>query len=250
MKYLLGAGQLEALAHFASSRVLVAFDFDGTLAPIIANRDLAKMRKKTHGLLKQVSQLYPTAVISGRSRHDVKRKVAGIRLRHVVGNHGLEPSEHLMIFKRQIDLIRPQLLTALEGCSGLDLEDKRFSLTVHYRRSRRPAAARRAIHRAVRALSVPMQLVPGKLVANVIPLGAPHKGDALIRLLEQEDADTAMYVGDDVTDEHVFELGQPERLLTIRVGQSASSSASYYLRNQLEIDALLTQLIRLRAYGA
>jgi len=54
-------------------------------------------------------------------------------------------------------------------------------------------------------------------------------------------------VGDDVTDEDVFKLDQPGRLLTVRIGESQSSSASYFLRNQHQIDRLLAMLVALRA---
>jgi trehalose 6-phosphate phosphatase len=129
---------------------------------------------------------------------------------------------------------------------GVDVEDKRFSLAVHYRRSRRKRDARKAIYDTVNALPFRMRTIPGKLVVNVVPERAPHKGDALLELRAKEGADTAIYVGDDATDEDVFMLDQPGRLLSIRVGLARSSSASYFLRNQREIDALLARLARLR----
>ena len=55
-----------------------------------------------------------------------------------------------------------------------------------------------------------------------------------------------MYVGDDVTDEDVFRLDQPGRLFTVRIGQSRTSAARYYLRQQREIDQLRTCLVALR----
>ena len=96
------------------------------------------------------------------------------------------------------------------------------------------------------ALPEPMRTIPGKLVLNVVPAAAPSKGDALIALRDQADADVAMYIGDDVTDEDVFRLDQPGRLFTVRVGRSKSSAARYYLRRHDEIDALLEHLAALR----
>ena len=54
-----------------------------------------------------------------------------------------------------------------------------------------------------------------------MPEGAPHKGDAILQLRKLADADTALYVGDDFTDEDVFALDQPGRLLTVRIGDIA-----------------------------
>ena len=247
MNSMLAPANVEVLAQFAWSRVLLAFDFDGTLAPIVEDRDEAHMRERTRVLFKQVCHLYPTAVISGRSREDVKRRMKGMRLRHIIGNHGLEPGLHMATFERQVAQVRPALESALQNCAGVDIENKRFSVAVHYRRSRRKRDARRAIHQAVDNLPVRMRVIPGKLVINVIPESAPHKGDALVRLRSEEGADTAIYVGDDVTDEDVFALDQPGRLLSIRVGRSETSSASYHLRDQREVDSLLSRLVRLRS---
>jgi trehalose 6-phosphate phosphatase len=84
-------------------------------------------------------------------------------------------------------------------------------------------------------------------VVNLVPERAPHKGDALLALRAKEGADTALYVGDDITDEDVFELDQPGRLLSIRVGQSKRSAAAYFLRNQREIDVFLDRLVKFRS---
>ena len=81
---------------------------------------------------------------------------------------------------------------------------------------------------------------------NLLPRGAPHKGIALERERERLGCDTAIYVGDDETDEDVFALGQPGRLLTIRVGASPSSAASYYLRGQADVDGLMRFLLLAR----
>ena len=249
MKHILSPAHVDVLAQFAWSRVLVAFDFDGTLAPIVSDRDAARMRASTEALLQQVCKLYPCVVISGRSRDDVASRINGMPFRHIMGNHGLEPGEHMATFEGQTAEVRPKLQAALAHCQGVEVEDKRFSLAVHYRKSRRKRDARRAIQDAVARLPLSMRTIPGKLVINVIPEQAPHKGDALVAVRAHESVDTAIYVGDDATDEDVFELDQPGRLLAIRVGRSKRSSASYYLRDQREIDTLLRRLARLRDRG-
>jgi trehalose 6-phosphate phosphatase len=224
----------------------LAFDFDGTLAPIVSVRDQARMRARTRELFQRVCQLYPCAVISGRERADVAGRLSGAKVRHVMGNHGLEPQSQMPSFERLTRAVRPRLERALSELPGVDIEDKRFSLAVHYRRSRRKRDAREAIYRAVSSLPHDLRTIPGKFVINVLPARAPHKGDALVHLRELEGADTAIYVGDDATDEDVFELDQPGRLLSIRVGLARSSAAPYYLKNQREMDGLLSRLVRLR----
>jgi trehalose 6-phosphate phosphatase len=246
MRYLLARENAEVLAQFASSRALLAFDFDGTLAPIVSQREKARMRPSTGNLFAKLCKLYPCAVISGRSRRDVAERFSKIPVKYVIGNHGLEPGKQSKKLEREIARAHRDLDEALVGWGGIDIEDKCYSLSVHYRKSRRKTLARKAIYEAVAALPVPLRVVPGKLVINVIPKEAPNKGDALLELRTAEHADTALFVGDDVTDEDVFEIDQPGRLLSVRVGESKTSSAAYYLRNQQDIDRLLARLVELR----
>lgn len=246
MRYLLSRQNVGVLSQMAWSRVLLAFDFDGTLAPIVTDRVEAAMRKRTAALFARACALYPCAVISGRSRGDVASRLGGAKVAYIVGNHGLEPGKELETYARETARAAPALVTALAECQGIDVENKRYSLAIHYRRARRKAAARELIDRAVHALPVRMRTIGGKQVVNVVPCGAPNKGEALMQLRSMAEADTAIYIGDDVTDEDVFELDQPGRLLTIRIGVSRTSAAAYYLREQREIDALLATLTAAR----
>lgn len=248
MRYLFARDHVGVLAQLAWARVLVALDYDGTLAPIVADRDQAWMRRSTATLLAKVAARYPTIVVSGRSQRDVAARVRGARLRHLVGNHGVEPSPRadLQRFAAEAGQARVLLEQQLGAWPGLDLEDKRYSLAIHYRRARGKRAARGAILAAIALLPMPMRVVLGKLVVNVVPAGAPHKGDAVTRLRTVERADTVLYLGDDVTDEDVFALDQPGRLVSVRIGDSAASAATYFVRGQGEIDRVLAALVALR----
>ena len=237
---------LQHLAQLTASRVLLAFDYDGTLAPIVANRELAGMRDETLSLFRELCELYPCAVISGRAKADVGARLAPARVKHVIGNHGLEPGENLSEFAAEIALMRPLLEAALAKYPGVELEDKLYSLAIHYRGSRQRRSARAAIYAALSALPLPLRIVPGKLVANVIPARAAHKGDALMDVCRWEMAECALYVGDDVTDEDVFRNDESGRVFTVRVGYARRSAAKYFLRNQLETDALLAKLLEFR----
>lgn len=246
MKRLLAPEHRDVLIALASSRTLLAFDFDGTLAPLVDDRDGAVTRPRTAALFAQVCVRYPCAVISGRRRADVTARLGGAAVKYVVGNHGLEPGAGLATFARDAASARTLLEHALAGVAGVDIEDKRFSLALHYRRSDTKRSTRAAILRAIASLTVPLRVVPGKLVVNVVPMHAPNKGDALLHLQAEEGATRALFVGDDVTDEDIFDLDQPDCLVTVRIGASTASRAMYYLRNQAEIDVLLAALIALR----
>lgn len=247
MKPLLARENVELLAQFSWCRVLLAFDYDGTLAPIVPKRDAAFMRPHTARLLRQACELYPCAVISGRAQRDLQRRLAVAQVPFVVGNHGLEAGVRQDEYAAQVAAALPRLQRALKAVSGLEIEDKTHSIAVHYRRSRRKQEARAVITEAAENLPTRMRLIAGKLVVNLVPASAPNKGDAVQALRTRAGADTALYVGDDVSDEDVFSLDQPGRLLGVRVGRSARSHAPYFLRDQSEIDALLSTLIQLRA---
>jgi trehalose 6-phosphate phosphatase len=225
--------------------VLLGFDFDGTLAPIVVDPKQAQIPIGTRRLLEQLSRLFPCAVISGRSVEDVRARLENIRLLGVVGNHGLEPLFATDEVARTVRKWRKQLTLALAGYSGVYIEDKTYSLAVHYRRSRHKRAAREGIRRVIGTLH-DVRSIGGKQVVNLVPLGAPHKGLALERERERVGCDTAFFIGDDETDEDVFALDRPGRMLTVRVGKSSTSGASYYVRSRTHVDQLLRRFIDLR----
>jgi len=249
MKHILDGAQREVLDQLSWSNVLLGFDFDGTLAPIVDDPARAQMKLSTRRLLGQLAQLYPCVVISGRSVRDVESRLEGIALRSVIGNHGLEPWRSSVSLRRQVALWRRRLAPLLAELAGVELEDKTYSLAIHYRRSRAKKAALASISAALAGIG-DVRRIAGKQVVNVLPLGAPHKGMALERERDRLRCDTAFFIGDDETDEDVFGLGRPGRLLTVRVGRSRATQASYCLGKQSEIDALLQRLIELRRDAA
>jgi len=246
MRYLLARANRDVLEQFACSRTLLAFDFDGTLAPIVRDPDQAAMRPSTLRLLRELARAYPCVVISGRSRADVLRRVRGVRFAEVVGNHGGEPWHASARARREVRQWLTGLRDRLGGISGVLIEDKGVSLCLHYRRSRQKRRARARILAATARLRG-ARVSAGKLVVNVVPAEAPHKGQALVRLRAREGCDTAVYLGDDETDEDVFTLDQPGQLLTVRVGRKLGSAAAYYIRRQTEVDRVLRGLLAFRS---
>jgi trehalose 6-phosphate phosphatase len=129
------------------------------------------------------------------------------------------------------------------------VEDKTFSIAVHYRQSSEKTKVRGIILCAAAGLEG-ARVIGGEQAINILPKGAPNKGIALERERVRLDCDTAIYVGDDETDEDVFCLDKPDRLLSIRVGRRRSSMAAYFIDGQREIDTLLRALIGLRQAAA
>jgi trehalose 6-phosphate phosphatase len=243
--YLFNRANQALLETFAWSNVLLAFDYDGTLAPLVDAPAHATMRASTRRLLRRASRLYPIVVITGRAKADAVGRLRNIEVCRVVGNHGAEPSPNGEAMRRRVRLWLPLLKARLSRRQGVVVEDKGYSVAVHYRQARERNSTRRAVLTAVRSLK-DVRVVGGKLVVNVLVPEAPHKGLALERERSHFACDTVIYVGDDITDEDVFELDRPGQLLSIRVGRKRTSAAPYYIRNQAEIDRLLETLVALR----
>jgi trehalose 6-phosphate phosphatase len=245
MPHILTHRHLATLAHFASSNVLVAFDYDGTLAAIVSRPTRARMRARTERLLRAVAERYPCVVISGRMRADITRRIERVPICHVAGNHGVEPwGERKVYASRVRGWMRP-LKRRLAIHEGVVIEDKKYSVAIHYRHARYKRRAIRAIVEAVRRLRG-SRVMGGNQAVNVVPRGAPHKGVALERVRSLLACDTIIYVGDDDTDEDAFRSARTDRLLAIRIGAKRRSRARHWLKSQAEVDAFLQMLLSLR----
>ncbi len=247
MQYLLRAPGKRALQRLVTGdATLYAFDFDGTLARIVQDRQAPKLSQAIRDALQTLSAHAPTAIISGRSLDDLRPRINGAAA-HLVGNHGLEGLHTSpLVMQQALDCCQAWKRTVGKFQESLDqagvvVEDKTYSLTFHYRQACSVQAAREAIFRVIPHLGPTPRLVLGKSVVNVIPPGTPHKGAALLELMHQLKSSTALYVGDDDTDEDVFSLPD-ERIVSVRIGKKAVSAADYYLERQSEITTLLTYL--------
>jgi trehalose 6-phosphate phosphatase len=228
--------------------VLLAFDYDGVLAPLVRKPGGARMRRTTRALLVRLARLYPVAVVSGRAWKDTRRLSEGV-VPHVVGNHGAELLRPLPVpaaVLRAVRAWRRQLEADLTGVPGIHFEDKRSTLAIHYGLSASWRRAEKAVYAAANRLQG-TRLVPGKKVLNVLPHDSPNKGDAIRALLASLGLGAALYVGDDVTDEDAFRLGAP-LLLGIHVG-AGPSLAPWCLDDQARTDELLASLVALRQPG-
>jgi len=244
MRYALSPAGLRTLARLSRANVLLAFDYDGTLSPIVVDPARAEMRPRTRALLALLASTYPCAVISGRARDDVLVRLSGIELCAVIGNHGAEPLPGARL-SVQVRRWRSDLEPTIAALPGVEIEDKHLSLSVHYRRSTDKHKARGAILHATRVLEG-ARIVGGKQVVNVLPFGARHKGAALEAVRRKQGCDAAIYVGDDDTDEDVFALAKHHDILGIRVGMKRATHAEYFVRGQSEVDRLMEELVSYR----
>lgn len=249
MKNILDPKYRSILQIFEKGGSALVFDFDGTLAPIVENPQEAFMRPSTVRLVRQISELYPCAILSGRARQDIVNRMVGISVKCVVGNHGIEwdpPDPDLEKYRGQVRSWLPVLTGLLQPLWGVEIEDKGFSLSIHYRKSSEKDEVFLAIGEALSQIGS-VHIMGGKEVFNCLPQGAPKKGDALAKIRTFLKCCGAIYLGDDVTDEDAFAKKDPFTLLGIRVGRNPESHSEFYLENQEEIDGFLKVMLTFRA---
>lgn len=245
MKDILSDEGRPLLDQVARERMVLAFDFDGTLAPLVDDPAAARMRSSTRALLRLVSVLHPCCVISGRARADLVPRLDGIPLVAIVGNHGAEAG-HGPVDQSARDSVKAWAGAArawLRGLRGVEVEDKGLSLAIHWRRAESPALAARAVEDFAERLA-DARVFRGNAVMNVVPPDLHDKGAALSRVLERVGRRRAVYVGDDTTDEDAFRSDVVH--LAVRVGDSAGSAASWFVPSQADVDELLRAVVRAR----
>lgn len=235
-----------------ASRLLVATDFDGVLAPFVLDPLDARPQSGTVASLTELSgaPLTWTAVVSGRDLATLAdlTGLAGSATT-LIGSHGAQSSRSSSSLVTPEDTarladLRAEVEAAVAGTDPrIRLEHKPTALVLHTRGLPEDAAAA-ATDIATRAADrAGVTLLRGKGVHELSVVRA-DKGTALLALAEELSVDAIVYLGDDVTDEHVFAvLG--ERDLGIKVG-AGETRARVRVEECTEVPAVLAALAALR----
>jgi trehalose 6-phosphate phosphatase len=247
MQYLFTHDGEAALAAVLQLQPLMAFDFDGTLAPIVARPDDARISVAVAQRLKALSARLPVAIVTGRSVADVRGRL-GFEPQFIVGNHGAEEDGAGALRNRlaePLDGLRALLQAHQDAlqASGVVVEDKGLSLALHYRLSRDRAGAQRLIANLLTPAPQGLRFFSGKMVVNAVAADAPDKADAVQSLVARTGAAAAFFAGDDVNDEPVFEAA-PAHWLTVRIGRDdLASHARFCLDGPQEMTLLLERVL-------
>ncbi|MEU3309919.1 trehalose-phosphatase [Nocardiopsis sp. NPDC006832] len=209
-----GRAGLRALLDQPST-ALTGFDFDGTLAPIVADPRASAPQPGVVDALAALSALVGTvAVITGRPAATAVRlggldQVPGIV---VLGHYGAErwvdgrvvaadPPPGVALVRAEL----PALVDASGAPAGTWIEDKGRSLAVHTRRADDPDRALELLSGPLADLAerADLKLEPGRMVIELRPQGV-DKGAALTSLVEERAARSILYAGDDLGDLPAF----------------------------------------------
>jgi trehalose 6-phosphate phosphatase len=255
MKDLLSAEQASVLTRLAASRTLLAFDFDGTLAPIVPHPDDAALDPTTREALRGLAARCRIAIVSGRERTDVERRVA-IEGLWYAGSHGFDirgPAGETFTPPAaggpaldELDQAESRLRRELGELPGIVIERKRFGLTAHYRMSPVPVAERALqLVRSIARESPHLAAHPGERVIELRPDVRWDKGRAVDHLLEvwrPGDAFIPIYLGDGLTDEDAFGA-LAGRGLSVLVGAPLRPTrAQLRLADPAEVGVFLAEL--------
>jgi trehalose 6-phosphate phosphatase len=219
-------------------RFAVLLDIDGTLLDLAPTPrevwvppDLAttlnRLLEKTSGAL---------ALVSGRSLNDIDLIFAP-ELFPAVGGHGAEmrlssDGEAVASHAPPMDKELKRRLAAIARLSpGILLEDKGYSLALHYRLA---PHAEKAIYEAVSLIradlpNAPIEVMPGKCVCEIKPSGF-DKASGVTELMTHEPfkGRRPIFIGDDVTDESVFAIMPDLRGVAFSVGRRAKGVSGYF----------------------
>ncbi len=240
---ILAPRNVERLREIAASGALLAFDYDGTLAPLSNNPDASRMRPATAELLRNLAHAAPVAIVTGRSVRDVTVRLEEIPMLEVIGNHGAEPSPFAKRAAREVAAWMPMLEVLVDTLDDVVIENKVQSVSVHFWHAVHPARIVTAIEALVPTLPHRVQLVRGIGLVNLVPHGAPDKGDATMTLVQANALPGAVFVGDELTDEPAFRRVGGAQGLGVRVGRWSGTAASHHIESQDDIEALLTELL-------
>ena len=258
----MGAELRTALAAFAArARVLIAVDFDGTLAPFVL--DPMQARAVPGGLealrAAAASGGVSVAVVSGRDLATLAA-LTGIGPRDgvtLVGSHGaqtnLDPARSGALLDQdataRLSIISGELEAIKNRYPAVRLEHKPSAVALHTRGVEPSvAAAATAATLQVGQRHPDVHVMPGKNVVELSVLEA-NKGKAVLTLAQATSSQATLYLGDDVTDERAFAALDPASGdLTVKVGDG-DSAAAHRVPDQRSVVELLELFVDLRRAG-
>jgi trehalose 6-phosphate phosphatase len=225
-------------------------DFDGTLVELAETPDAIRVSPELPHLLQRLGQRLDgrLAIVSGRSILDLERYLS-CRGLAVSGSHGLElrlsdGSFVPLAAPRGLDGVRKEIGRFAEAAPGLLVEQKPFSVAIHYRRAPEREEQVRAFM-AQLAARTGLSVQQGKMVTELRPAGA-DKGDAVRAFMLQPPFAGArpIFVGDDLTDEDAFHAAAELGGGGVLVGPERGSAAKWRLDGVSAVADWLGQLAR------
>ncbi|MEI6049840.1 MAG: trehalose-phosphatase [Bacteroidota bacterium] len=231
---------------------LVLLDYDGTLVNYALIPDNALPPENLlNVLIKLVDKPHTKVIIiSGRGHREIDKLLGRLPI-SIIAEHGALVKENGLWGKQLIDnclwknVIIPLLNQVTLKCPESYIEEKCFSLTWHYRNAELSsgyAYSRELISLAEKFTgSYNLKILDGNKVVEIMP-GEIGKGKAVKKIVEQDNYDYILSIGDDATDEEIFELFLPDaNFFTVKVG-NGSTFAKYRFDSVSDVVLFLKHL--------
>ncbi|EKE02660.1 MAG: hypothetical protein ACD_20C00348G0001 [uncultured bacterium] len=264
---------MQALAQLLSkiktgSKVLLIFDYDGTLVPIVEKPELAKLDNETRELLEKLANhdLIKIALVSGR---DIKtlQELSGVTNQNILiyGLHGGEILKNGEIYTNVSECYRSVIedlknaLSDLNQLSGIYIEDKKYSISVHYRlaNEENTQIAVDKFKKAIKDQGILLEsdsqeknkdqcsfrFQEGKKVIELLP-NSFNKGTAVKSLVTSYPDYFPTYFGDDKTDVFAFSEIKKHNGLAFFIGNELLQPADQAI-TLIEVRRFLSEVINL-----
>ncbi|WP_297792046.1 bifunctional alpha,alpha-trehalose-phosphate synthase (UDP-forming)/trehalose-phosphatase [uncultured Eudoraea sp.] len=241
------------LKNYNKARKRVFFiDYDGTLTGFKIDPQKASPDKSLYKLLDQLNEKEGNDIylISGRDKETFGRWFLPKKYNMIV-EHGVWISEEGGEFrmlenvnKDWMEKIYPVLESFVDRTPGSFIEEKNYSLAWHYRNTDPDFGANRAAELNTVLTSLigndDISVLNGNKVMEIKSSNV-NKGRAAMRVLPQEDYDFIFAIGDDWTDEFMFQE-LPDEAVTVKVGMQ-NTKAKYYIESVSKVRNILKKFI-------
>ncbi len=244
-------------------------DFDGTLSPVAPTPDSAVAAPGVADTLKALAdRVSLVGIVTGRGIDDVMNRVAVPDLLYI-GNHGLEWLEndehHVHPAGLEAEQGLPEALREIEHrlgahipLDGVIFENKRYSASIHYRLATDPGKTGDALDSIVHEIASEygFWVSGGKMVMELRPGSTVNKGSAVQRIVTERQLQSAVFLGDDVTDADAFIVLDALRkdhglkacsvgVLTLDTDQRVIDSSDFLLDGVDDVISMLLELVAL-----
>jgi trehalose 6-phosphate synthase/phosphatase len=241
--------------YIKANRRLVFFDYDGTLAGFHNDPQKAKPDKALYQLLDDISSQPNTDMylISGRDKETFTKWFLPKKYNMIV-EHGVWLSKggenfHMLenVKKDWMSKILPVLESFVDRTPGSFIEEKNYSLAWHYRNTDPDFGQKRAVELNTVLTSLiandDLSVLNGNKVMEIKSSNV-NKGRAAMRVYAEQDYDFVFAIGDDWTDEFMFQE-LPDNSITVKVGRQ-KTQAKYFVDNIKNVRDILARFAEKR----